>query len=546
METANDLIGFVEDDDLFGFPDEEEQDVSDKLLYLDSPKHYPVNYVRMLRHICGNSVLAFSRFFHRLRENNRFIVNRHHWLIAETLMSVYRGERDRLLINIPPGYTKTLLAVIDFIALGLVVNNRARFIHSSYSDELAYENSVAIRDTIETEWYQAMWPAEFKQDTQSKKRWRNQYGGGVRVAAAGGGITGFRAGRMEKGFSGALVIDDPLKPDDAYSDTKRNQVNNRFVNTFKSRLAHERVPIIVIMQRLHEDDLSGFLLRGGSGDIWDHLILPVEIPKHKDPYPEEYSHGIPIEHNLRPGPLWRYKHSSKDIAQLKTSPRTQYTFSSQYEQNPTPYGGTIFKTEWWRFYESYDPTSNMLVIEPGNVINLQFKNIYADTAMKKESRHDYSVFQLWGHGEGKIFLLDQVRGKWEAPQLKKEFLAFCEKHEYHVKTNRIGVRSRKVEDKSSGIGLIQEINNLKGHNYIEGIPRDKDKVSRAKSGAPSIAEGKVFLPSRSAWLADYLLEFQKFSEEMSHRHDDQIDPTLDAINDMLIDVSQLNYAKAVW
>lgn len=528
------------DTDIYSFSDSSIQSSQ-----IGLPREYPINHLRMLRYVLERSLLAFSRFFHRQRESNRFILNAHHRLLAQSLMDVYKGKSIRLLINIPPGYTKTMLAVIDFIAWGLVKNPRARFIHSSYSDVLVDENSVAIRDTIESDWYQALWPAQFKQDTQSKKRWRNEFGGGLLSVPSGGGITGFRAGRMESGFSGALIIDDPLKPDDAYSDTKRTTINNRFVNTFKSRLAHEDIPIIVIMQRIHEDDLSGFLLRGGSGDTWDHLCLSVEIPKHPDPYPNEYTHGVPIKHGLKPGPLWEYKHNQKEINKLKTSPRTQYTFSSQYEQNPAPYGGTLFKTEWWRYYDSYNSVTNQLIIEPGNVVSLQYKCIYADTAMKKEARHDWSVFQLWGYVDGKIFLLDQARGKWESPELKIEFLAFCEKYEFKPRINRLGVRSRKVEDKSSGIGLIQEINNIKGAHYIEGIPRDKDKVSRAKSGAPSIAEGKVYLPQAAIWLGDYLTEFQKFSDEMSHRHDDQIDPTLDAINDMLIDLSTLNYAKAI-
>jgi len=509
------------------------------------PREFEPNRLRILKYVLESSILAFTRFFHRIRENNRFILNRHHWLLAQALMDVYEGKTTRLIINVPPGYTKTMLAVISFIAWGLARNPRARFIHISYSDELAYENSVAIRDTIETDWYQALWPSEFKVDTQAKKRWKNKYGGGLLAVPSGGGITGFRAGRMESGFSGAIIIDDPLKPADAFSDAKRNTANNYFVNTFNSRLAHEDIPIIVIMQRIHEDDPSGFLLRGATGDLWDHLILPVDIPKHPDPYPAEYTHGIPIKHNLKPGPLWEYKHNRKEIDKLKTSPKTQYTFSSQYDQNPTTIGGSLFKTEWWRYYEAYDPISNTIVIEPGNVVSLQYKNIYADTAMKKEARHDWSVFQLWGYAQGKIFLLDQSRGKWEAPELKKEFIAFCDKHEFIRGVNTMGTRFRRVEDKSSGIGLIQEINKEKGKGYISGIPRDKDKVSRARSGAPSIAEGKVYLPQASIWLAEYILEFQKFSAEMSHRHDDQIDPTLDAINEMLIDISTLNYATAV-
>ena len=119
------------------------------------------------------------------------------------------------------------------------------------------------------------------------------------AAPAGGQITGFRAGRMEEGFTGAFVIDDPVKPDDAYSEVKRSTINNRFNNTMRSRLAIETVPMIVIMQRIHEEDLSGFLLKGGSGDKWHHLSIPAHLDSEllEKPYSEDYTHGIPININ---------------------------------------------------------------------------------------------------------------------------------------------------------------------------------------------------------------------------------------------------------
>jgi predicted phage terminase large subunit-like protein len=109
----------------------------------------------------------------------------------------------------------------------------------------------------------------------------------------------------------------------------------------------------------------------------------------------------------------------------------------------------------------------------------------------------------------------------------------------------MGVRSRKVEDKASGTGLIQAINRLKGWAYIDGIPRDKDKVSRAKSGAPSIKDGKVVLPYGAPWVPDYIAEFSAFTADMTHKHDDQIDPTLDAIADNLLGSISVNYAEVL-
>jgi predicted phage terminase large subunit-like protein len=499
-----------------------------------------INELRVLKHRCENDLLFFERVFFKNRERQKFIINRHHRLIADTLQRVIDGEINRLIINIPPGYTKTEMVVISFIAYSLCRFPDAKFIHSSYSDDLAVTNSAVIRSIIKSDTYQSMWPMATREDTDAKKRWFTEKGGGMMAVSSGGQVTGFRAGRMIDGrFTGAIIIDDPLKPDDAYSDTSRGRINNRFTNTFKSRLAVETVPIIVIMQRLHEDDLTGYLLGGGSGEKWHHLEIPVQIDEHRE-YPPEYTHGIPIDLGFEPGPLWPFKHDGDDIAVLMAD---EYTYASQYDQRPAPLGGGIFKKDWWQYYNYYDAARNQIVKDDGQYTSLMYKCIYADTAMKTKEANDFSVFQCWGKAiDGNIYLLDQWRGKWEAPQLLDNFLAFCDKHKFVMGQSALGVRSRRVEDKVSGTGLIQSVNNRKGMDWVEGIQRDKDKVSRAMSGAPSIAQGKVFLPKQAKWLGEYLAEFGKMTPHMSHKHDDQIDPTLDAIHEMLIDDQFIGYA----
>ena len=234
-------------------------------------KHDPA----LIKLALENSFLKFHRFFFKLRERHKFIVNPHHLLIAHALERVYSGEIKRLIINMPPGYSKTEMAVIGFISWCLAKNPNCKFIHSSYSDDLALLNSTAIKDTVESEEYQYLWPTRIRPDMKSKKRWNIIDGGGLYAVAAGGQITGFRAGKPGKDFQGAFIIDDPIKVDDAYSDTIRTKVNERFNHTVMSRLMEVRkTPIIVIMQRLHEDDLSGFLLNGGNGEMWYHLCLP--------------------------------------------------------------------------------------------------------------------------------------------------------------------------------------------------------------------------------------------------------------------------------
>lgn len=280
---------------------------------------------------CKLDGLYFSRYFFKQRFGFKMLINWHHELIQETLQKVIDGKIKRLIINIPPGYTKTEMGTINFIARGLAINPMARFLHLSYSSSLALENSSTARNIIKSEAYQEMWPLRLRDDSDSKQKWWTEQGGGVYATSAGGQVTGFRAGHMGDGFTGALIIDDPVKPDDADYE-ERNRVNNRFNETIKSRLAHEEIPIIVIMQRIHKMDLSGYLLRGGSGEKWAHLNLPVFSTGEK--YQEEYTHGVEIKRDNNYGWLWPFKHTEKHKAELMSHKRTYWC---QYMQQPEKY-----------------------------------------------------------------------------------------------------------------------------------------------------------------------------------------------------------------
>lgn len=279
----------------------------------DANSLWSANEIRMLRYMLENDGIQFMRYFFKLREGNKLLINWHHLVIDYVLQAVIDGLINRLIINIAPGYTKTEQAVLNFITRGLAINPRAKFIHTSYSGDLAHDNSAKIKDSVESLHFQELWPMRIRADKKGKKRWFTEFGGGMMAAPAGGQITGFRAGRMESGFTGAFINDDPVKPDDAYSPVKRNSINNRFNNTMRSRLAVETNPMVNIMQRIHEDDLTGYLLRGGSGDIWHHLVIPAYLDEKflKAKYPEDYTHGIPIDLNgiliaLHGGPAYEF------------------------------------------------------------------------------------------------------------------------------------------------------------------------------------------------------------------------------------------------
>lgn len=468
----------------------------------------------------AGGLLPFTKWFFPDREGMDFIEGPHHHVICNVLDRVLAGELNRVIITLPPGYTKTELAVVNFMAKGFQINPASKFIHATFADNLAAENSDKVKSLVQTDEYQALCPVKFdvRTDSKAKDRWQTTAGGGVLAKAAGGPITGFRAGRMDKvRFTGALIIDDPLKPDDAFSPAKRDSVNRRATNTFRSRLAHEGVPIVVIMQRLHNMDFVGHLLTGGTGDYWHHVDLPVVI-ESGDTYPKEWTHGIPIPHDLPEGPLWQAKHN---LAQIEILKADSYTYQSQYKGRPTNVEGALFDMDGFQEWTELPP--------------LQWLAIYADTALKTAERNDYSVFQLWGKAANStaIYLVDQLRGKWEAPELEKYALAFWKKY----KALGVNLRYMKVEDKASGTGLVQGLR-PKGIPVLP-IPRERDKYTRGLDAAPWVSLRYVWLPKHAPWLMTLKAELQNF-DGLGSGHDDQVDPMMDAINDMLANTERLN------
>lgn len=253
------------------------------------------NEKRMLKYMLEQDGMQFMRYFFKLREGTVMLRNWHHYIIEYVLQAVIDLKINRLVINIAPGYTKTEQAVINLISRGLAINPSSKYIHTSYNRTLVNTNSSKIRQTIRSPEYQELWPMVINIDSNSKGEWYTEFGGGMLASSAA--VTGFRAGRMDKDkFTGALIVDDPVKPSDAYSTPKRTSINNDFNNTLRSRLAVETVPMIVIMQRIHEDDLSGYLLSGGSGDTWHHLNIQTHLSEEAltAKYNKDYTHGVPI------------------------------------------------------------------------------------------------------------------------------------------------------------------------------------------------------------------------------------------------------------
>ena len=441
---------------------------------------------------CRADLLSFTRTMFFARKGTMMKHNYHQEVICNALERVVLGRVKRLIINVPPRSGKTELAVINFIAWCMGNWPDCEFIHASYSKRLATNNTFNARAVMQHETYAEIFGVpELRQDSNAKDEFRTEQGGIVYATGNDGAITGFGAGKMRATFGGAIVLDDPHKAGEGNSETMRQNVIDWFSTTIESRKNSPDTPIILIMQRLHESDLSGFLLEGGNGETWEHVNIPAITPEGESFWAEQF----PLD----------------DLHRMEKT--DAYRFAGQYMQNPAPIGGGLLKDEWWRYY-THPPV-------------VTHRIIYADTAQKTKEHNDYSVFQCWGLTKDKqAILLDQSRGKWEAPELLVQARAFYAKH----KALEVGVlRAMKIEDKVSGTGLIQTLKR-------EGIPvlpiqRNTDKVTRAMDVAPMIQSGNVLLPQNAPWLSDFLAEASVFP---NGAHDDQLDPMFDAISDLLL------------
>lgn len=266
----------------------------------------------------------FSRYMFLARRGYKWQQAPHHKLICDALTRVYEGKCKRLIINIPPRYSKTELAVVNFMAWALGRNPDAEFIYTSYSARLAANYSWQTRELVIHPGYQGIFPDfALKHDSKAKDEWRTTDGGIVYAAGSGGTITGYGAGKHREGFGGAIIIDDPHKADEARSDVMRQNVIEWFQNTLESRKNSPQTPVILIMQRLHEEDLAGFLLAGGNGEQWEHVCLSA--------IKEDGS------------ALWPEKHTIDDLRRMEDA--SPYVFAGQYMQRPAPAEGGIFKPD---------------------------------------------------------------------------------------------------------------------------------------------------------------------------------------------------------
>lgn len=483
---------------------------------------------------CEEDHLFFSRYFFRSRQGIKWIVNWHHRLMADVIDDVIAGRKKNVLVEVSPGSSKTELVVINMIARGLAINPRARFLHLSGSDTLASLNSATAREIVMSDEYQALWPLKIADDAKAKKRWNvlvdGHPAGGVYATALGGQVTGFRAGHMAEGFQGAILIDDPIKPEDAFSRPKLDAANRKLLTTVKSRRANPDTPIILVMQRIAESDPAGFIRAGNLQGHWDYVRIPAvltetDLERLDGRYQALLDRGKVVDGRFS---YWPYKEPIDQLLAMERGDGTdqngarisRHVYSSQYQQAPTALGGNIIKGESFDRY----------TVLP----RIKWRKVFADTAQKTKERNDFSVFEEWGLGiDGRLYLIDLIRGKWEAPELQKRAIAFWQKCKARDIEAFGSVRKLMVEDKSSGTGLVQTLK-LSPYNIpIEGIERNRDKLTRVMDALPYLEARQVSIPENAPFTNDFVSECESFTADDSHDFDDQVDPLVDAVEDML-------------
>ncbi|HHQ5674431.1 TPA: DNA-packaging protein [Klebsiella variicola subsp. variicola] len=463
---------------------------------------------------CEEDGLYYARYFFKQRTGGKMIVAPHHKVIQKTLDRVIDGEIQRLIINVPPGYTKTELATINMMGRGLALNCRARFMHLSYSHNLALLNSSTARGMIKSQAYQSMWPMALRDDADSKAMWWTEHGGGVYASSAAGQVTGFRAGHMEPGWQGALIIDDPVKPDDAYSEIVRDGVNNRFNETIKSRLAIETTPMIVIMQRIHYHDLSGYLLRGGSGEKWHHLNLPVIIDSsrsYEEIYPEN-THAIPIYHGLPDGWLWPFKHNESHRVSLFSHRRTA---EAQYMQNPKRFNaeGALWNEEMISAAHAMritqELTRTVVAIDP------------QATNSEESDESGIAVASVYGSGDERQYSLDaDYSGKYSPNGWATKAIEAYEQYEADaivIETNQGG---DMAEDTLRNAGF--------GGRIIR-VHASKGKYARAEPISALYAQGRV---AHRGSLYEVENQFMEYVPSTAKKSPDRLDAAVYALTEL--------------
>jgi predicted phage terminase large subunit-like protein len=430
-----------------------------------------------------------GRAFRQLHPRAPLAMNWHVELVAAKLAQVLAGDSRRLIVNLPPRHLKSHLASVALPAWWLGHRPDATILCVSYAQELAEKLSRDCRHVVASRWYRRIFPTRLSPRRNAVAEFETTAQGSRLASSVGGVVTGRGAD--------LIVIDDPLKAEEAPSRARREAANEWFDQTLYSRLDDkERGAIVLVMHRLHEDDLTSHVL---AQEPWDVLRLPAIA---------EADESWEIETAVGPRRFARHAgdalHPEREpLATLDRIRRTigEYNFAGQYQQMPAPLEGGLVKAAWFAHYREGD-------------LPVPFERIVQswDTANKPSELADFSVCTSWGVRGMHVYLLDVYRRRLAYPELKR---AVRERQAYFAADVVL------IEDKASGTQLIQELV-ADGLAAVTAYRPCADKVMRLHAQSAAIENGFVHLPERAPWLAEYLHEMTVFPRG---RHDDQVDST---------------------
>lgn len=456
----------------------------------------------------------FNRFIFKQRTGRDFIISQpvgnisHFVEICDALEDVFHGNINRLAINCPPGWSKSEL-IKNFICWATGWYSDSCHLYISYSHELAANHTHAIKQTMMLPIYRKLFNVEINRESSAKDFFKTTNGGAVAAFGSSGAITGRDAGLpgLDR-YSGGVFIDDIHKPDEIHSDVIREKVKRNYIETIEPRCRGTNVPIVFIGQRLHQDDLFTYILNGEDGNHWHHINIKALDDAGNARYPEV----MPKEKLLR-------------MKQFKP-----YVFASQYQQNPIPAGGGLYKEE------------DFPVLEQTPDILATF--ITADTAETEKEWNDKTVFSFWGlyqvHNQYveipdlyALHWLDCRQIQVEPKDLESEFLEFWAS----TMTYKVKPQCAFIEKKSTGVTLISVLKSTQG---LKIIPLDRTSASGSKTQRfidlqPFIASRQVSLPFGAKHTKMCLDHMTCITANNTHAFDDIADTCYDGVKAALID-----------
>jgi predicted phage terminase large subunit-like protein len=442
----------------------------------------------ILTELCRQDFTAFARkAWPWINGGEQLQWNWHIDAMAYRLEQVECGDIRRSLINLPPRNAKTKIVSILWVAWMLGRDPTLNFVCVSYSNELSAKIARDCRTVIEAGWYREIFPGTtISRSRSAAYDFETNCGGGRFATSVTGTLTG-RGGDI-------IILDDVIKPDEVNSETTRNAVNDWFQSTLASRLDDKQKGVIIcVMQRLHENDLSGLLLEKGG---WDHLCLPAIATQN-----ETIMLARGGLHRRAEGDVLHREREPLPVLMEMKAAMGSTAFEAQYQQEPMPAQGNLFKAEWLSFHDECKDEMK------GDIIQSW------DTGIKTGSANDYSVCITARRFRNQVHLIGLWRGKLEFPDLLRKAIELARAHN----TGTI-----LIEDKASGQQLVQS---LRAGNY-NGVPNpigctpELDKFSRAAGVSSMVEAGQVSLPENSSWLDAFRRELLSFP---SGKHDDQVD-----------------------